>query len=300
MTDDKSSTILLLALRSLGLSDEDIYKLSQSTRKSVGELSHREYVEEKNILDTISHKLHSPGFVDESEIITNFSADLDKIKRVALDPTCPACDVCGPPEFPSYGGVIVEDDNYNFAAVCQQCWDYFTTKEDRVVDTWFKKMAVLTGTGTDPKRVYEWLPIKKTFAENVRDFQVRHGPTAFNINRDPLEDGGEYCIGCLAIYTKSSMIHCKTCKLAMYCSTECMGIDSERHTPCCMDYMKSFKSQKRYRQPGVSNCHECYKKSKSLQRCTGCKDAVYCNSTCQKKDWVFHKALCKTLKTKSK
>jgi hypothetical protein len=39
-------------------------------------------------------------------------------------------------------------------------------------------------------------------------------------------------------------------------------------------------------------CNACRRENPKM-RCTGCKTAYYCNSTCQASDWTLHKQLCK-------
>ena len=43
-------------------------------------------------------------------------------------------------------------------------------------------------------------------------------------------------------------------------------------------------------------CHWCFKKSLTLKECSNCHFALYCNSDCQRSDWLDHKLLCKFLK----
>ncbi|XP_041837631.1 histone-lysine N-methyltransferase SMYD3 [Melanotaenia boesemani] len=42
-------------------------------------------------------------------------------------------------------------------------------------------------------------------------------------------------------------------------------------------------------------CHYCFTRCKNLSRCSQCKMARYCNTTCQKKAWSNHKRECKCL-----
>lgn len=49
----------------------------------------------------------------------------------------------------------------------------------------------------------------------------------------------------------------------------------------------------------VSRCDECHKSPAVLLLCKRCRDATYCNATCQKKDWRFHKAECHPPNTQS-
>ena len=40
-------------------------------------------------------------------------------------------------------------------------------------------------------------------------------------------------------------------------------------------------------------CYECYRKDKSVKRCSGCHRALYCGVECQKKARNYHKWVCK-------
>lgn len=44
---------------------------------------------------------------------------------------------------------------------------------------------------------------------------------------------------------------------------------------------------------GGSSCYTCGKRSFSMSRCSACKVATYCSSTCQKAGWKAHKKNCK-------
>ncbi|CAL8351884.1 unnamed protein product [Merluccius merluccius] len=44
-------------------------------------------------------------------------------------------------------------------------------------------------------------------------------------------------------------------------------------------------------------CHDCFKRHKSLRRCSQCKMTRYCNVTCQKRAWSIHKRECRCLQT---
>uniref|UniRef100_A0AAY4BEV9 [histone H3]-lysine(4) N-trimethyltransferase n=1 Tax=Denticeps clupeoides TaxID=299321 RepID=A0AAY4BEV9_9TELE len=46
-----------------------------------------------------------------------------------------------------------------------------------------------------------------------------------------------------------------------------------------------------------SACHNCFARSDSLQRCSQCKIARYCNVRCQKQAWLEHKRECKYFKS---
>ncbi|KAK5935098.1 hypothetical protein CgunFtcFv8_020488 [Champsocephalus gunnari] len=43
-------------------------------------------------------------------------------------------------------------------------------------------------------------------------------------------------------------------------------------------------------------CHHCFSRQETLLRCSQCKMARYCNTTCQKQAWIGHKRECKCLK----
>jgi len=47
-----------------------------------------------------------------------------------------------------------------------------------------------------------------------------------------------------------------------------------------------------------SQCWYCHKKGGSLQTCSRCKNAVYCDEGCQRKDWRQHKGYCTRAKNK--
>ncbi|CAJ1048916.1 histone-lysine N-methyltransferase SMYD3 [Xyrichtys novacula] len=44
-------------------------------------------------------------------------------------------------------------------------------------------------------------------------------------------------------------------------------------------------------------CHHCFTRCKTLLRCSQCKMARYCNTTCQKQAWSGHKTECKCLRS---
>ncbi|XP_077941216.1 histone-lysine N-methyltransferase SMYD3 isoform X3 [Gasterosteus aculeatus] len=44
-------------------------------------------------------------------------------------------------------------------------------------------------------------------------------------------------------------------------------------------------------------CHHCFSRRENLLRCSQCKMARYCNTTCQKQAWCGHKTECKCLKS---
>ncbi|KAK5873796.1 hypothetical protein PBY51_018802 [Eleginops maclovinus] len=44
-------------------------------------------------------------------------------------------------------------------------------------------------------------------------------------------------------------------------------------------------------------CHHCFSRQETLLRCSQCKMARYCNTTCQKQAWIGHKRECKCLKS---
>uniref|UniRef100_A0A665V220 [histone H3]-lysine(4) N-trimethyltransferase n=1 Tax=Echeneis naucrates TaxID=173247 RepID=A0A665V220_ECHNA len=44
-------------------------------------------------------------------------------------------------------------------------------------------------------------------------------------------------------------------------------------------------------------CHRCFTRPETLSRCSQCKTARYCNTTCQKQAWSGHKRECKCLRS---
>ncbi|KAG7482414.1 histone-lysine N-methyltransferase SMYD3 [Solea senegalensis] len=44
-------------------------------------------------------------------------------------------------------------------------------------------------------------------------------------------------------------------------------------------------------------CHRCFSRRETLMRCSQCKTARYCNTTCQKQAWSAHKRECKCLQS---
>ena len=46
------------------------------------------------------------------------------------------------------------------------------------------------------------------------------------------------------------------------------------------------------------NFYQCNKKNVRLKRCKQCLSSYYCSRLCQKKDWLFHRRVCKQLKSR--
>lgn len=229
--------------------------------------------------------------------------ELFELKRMAIDPTTPICDICGPSKETSYGGVVLKEHDDSFTIICQACWETFTTKspQTRVADTWWKQFAEKSGVGLDAKRVYEWLDITGRFDDNVRDFMVRQGDNPRSFCRRSQRRHTELCVGCLSVFLQSDIVRCDTCHKTPYCGRECMENDRTRHAPGCKAYLKSLESQKDFILPSekCDNCGTFAVGDIKLSSCRGCPNVFYCSKTCQVTMWPKHRLECMAHKLKN-
>ena len=85
----------------------------------------------------------------------------------------------------------------------------------------------------------------------------------------------------------SATVICRSCGVAKYCSNKCKENDIARHNDA------------ECRPVSIRNtCLSCGTIGPSLQKCTGCYRAFYCDRTCQKKHRHEHKAECKRIAEK--
>ncbi|XP_038048046.1 uncharacterized protein LOC119722095 [Patiria miniata] len=75
-------------------------------------------------------------------------------------------------------------------------------------------------------------------------------------------------------------VPCDRCPVAVYCTTSCRDRDKVRHGAVECEIFQAKK------------CSACGKRGETLE-CSGCNDAWYCDTDCQRHGWPFHKAKCK-------
>ena len=80
----------------------------------------------------------------------------------------------------------------------------------------------------------------------------------------------------------SATVVCDLCQVAKYCSTICKENDKARHTDPECHPARIMKK-----------CSSCRKTSSSLQTCSGCYRAFYCDKKCQLNHRNEHKVDCK-------
>lgn len=289
------------SMRNLGLANEKLDNLLTLAPEKLVAIANVIEKSQSCFLDLLRCKLDINPDIAEATLLGINVEEMEDVKRKSLDPTMPVCDVCGPSKNVTYGGVVLEEEDGTFTVVCQNCYDTFTSKPEgcKVVDTWFKKIALSSGIGTDSGYVYEWLNIRGVFEDNVRDFMVRQGnrKKAFyssdtgKFHSSTWSAYTDYCLGCMGQFPQQSLLCCHQCKKARYCNTLCMEMDKDRHMVGCRAYMESVKTQKPYILPDVCDwCHE-VPTDCNLNACSKCNGAHYCTS-CMDIDKERHEDEC--------
>lgn len=292
---DLGQTVYLL--RALGLSEKKISKMIKKPMAFVKPIVKIVDASNQCMNELLSARKPGNSDAEEAKLFGASPGEVEDLKRMAVDPTTPVCDVCGPSKRISLGGVVLEEEDGTFTMVCQGCWDTFTNKPDdlKLADTWFKRLALSSGIGTDPDRVVEWLDVSRRFDDNVRDFIVRQGNKDRNFctHRNQID----YCVGCMRQFDESELARCERCKKTRYCGRMCMEADRPRHEPGCSAYLRSLETQEKFALPDESeSCEGCgsYSFGVRFMKCSRCLKATYCNKNCQTVMWKKHKLTCKS------
>lgn len=80
---------------------------------------------------------------------------------------------------------------------------------------------------------------------------------------------------------------CAGCKKVAYCNNQCQKSHWKQHKKTCTYIQKSTDQEK------VRCCGNCEQElSDRILFCAGCKKVPYCNTTCQRAHWKYHKKTC--------
>ena len=109
---------------------------------------------------------------------------------------------------------------------------------------------------------------------------------------------------------RKKMVPCVKCNEVVYCSTECLEADANRHKESCdpvlfyetadgkeisidADHLQHMQAQRENAGMVCAYCKAIANKE-DFKKCAKCRSAAYCSKDCQKKHWPVHKTVCKS------
>ena len=109
---------------------------------------------------------------------------------------------------------------------------------------------------------------------------------------------------------RKRMVRCVKCNKVVYCSTQCLKADANRHHESCVtvpfyetldgkeitfdtEHLQCMQAERENAGMVCAKCNAIANKE-PFKKCAKCRCAAYCSKECQKEHWPVHKTVCKS------